>query len=126
MNPIDQTTFGVKNGNCFSACVATILDLPIEEVPIFVEKENWWGAFLEWLKPRGYYALCWHLKNKDKSLLDSYGINILGGKSPRGDFLHAVVADGSKIVHDPHPSRDGIGELSDFTIIVKGIAYEEE
>jgi hypothetical protein len=120
MKFVDQTTFGEKNGNCFSACVASILELPIEDVPIFVEVKNWWGEFLSWLKPRGYYALCYHLKDCDKSVLDDYEINILSGKSPRGDFLHAVVANGSKILHDPHPSRDGIGELSDFIIIVKG------
>ena len=31
------------------------------------------------------------------------GYHILSGKSPRGEFLHSVVANGEDIVHDPHP-----------------------
>jgi len=34
MNLIDQTTFG-EEGNCFAACVATVLGMRLEEVPDF-------------------------------------------------------------------------------------------
>lgn len=35
---------------------------------------------------------------------------IATGPSPRGDFLHCVIADAStgEILHDPHPSRAGL------------------
>lgn len=36
MKPIDQTTFGVPGGNCFSACVASLLELSIDDVPYFM------------------------------------------------------------------------------------------
>ena len=32
MKPVDQTSFGFPGGNCFSACVASILELPIDDV----------------------------------------------------------------------------------------------
>lgn len=121
MKFVDQTTFGEENGNCFSACIASILELNIEEVPTFVAEKNWYKAFTEWLKPRGYYSMYWNIKDYDESFLDDFGICILGGQSPRGDFLHAVVAEGRKVIHDPHPSRNGIGKLTDVMILVKGI-----
>ena len=39
---------------------------------------------------------------------------ILNGGSPRGEFAHCVVADAATgdIVHDPHPSRDGITSIT--------------
>lgn len=51
---------------------------------------------------------------------------ILTGKSPRGDWLHSVVWDMSlgKMVHDPHPSRDGILDLR--SIAVMAIDLEPE
>lgn len=123
MKPVDQTVFGWPGGNCFSACVASILELPIEEVPYFMgdpeEPHDAWGRRLDaWLRPRGLYAL--HFEN-DPTAADAYpisGLYILGGRSPRGDFAHAVVACGKRIVHDPHPSRAGIGAIDGFTLLV--------
>ena len=46
------------------------------------------------------------------------GLHVLAGGSPRGDYLHAVVARGSEIVHDPHPSRVGLMDHVDVTLIV--------
>lgn len=44
---------------------------------------------------------------------------IASGKSPRGDFLHSTVHLDGKLVHDPHPSRDGLdGEPTDFEFVV--------
>jgi hypothetical protein len=114
MKPVDQTTFGVGLGNCLSACVASLLHLPIEEVPHFGADDLWFQRLCDWLAPRGFYAMCIHY---DPDHVPS-GFYILGGKSPRGEFLHAVVANGRTIVHDPHPSRDELDSRVDYTIII--------
>lgn len=125
MRPVDQTTFGIPRGegfevgNCFSACVASLLELPIEDVPTFVTCEPgdrliWRTHFLSWLKPRGYYALTFQY-NEDIHCMPE-GFCILGGQSPRGS--HAVVADKLTIVHDPHPSRAGLITREDFTVLI--------
>lgn len=114
MKPVDQTTFGVNVGNCMSACVASILHLPIEEVPFFGADSSWFKRFSEWLAPLGYYPMCIHY-NPDHL---PAGFYILGGKSPRGDFMHAVVANGNTIVHDPHPSRDELDSRIDCTVLI--------
>lgn len=114
MKPIDQTTFGHPGGNCFSACVASLLEIEIEAVPYFMGVQDWVPGFAKWLERYGYYPVFvsqaptddWHPK----------GFYILGGQSPRGP--HAVVARGLEVVHDPHPSRDGLSKIEDCTLLV--------
>lgn len=117
MKPVDQTSFGYPEGNCFSACVASILELPIAEVPHFGADETWFDTLSSWLRLRGLWAFMVHASERDHRLL-LRGHYILSGRSPRGDFLHAVVAHGDMIVHDPHPSRAGLLTMVDAVILV--------
>lgn len=114
MRPVDQTKFGVPEGNCFSACVASILHLPLGDVPPFCKYEDWWERLNAWLRTRGFYAMV--LRYSDD--MPPNGFHILSGKSPRGDFQHSVVARGIEIVHDPHPSRAGIETRADQIVIL--------
>jgi hypothetical protein len=124
MIPIDQTTFGIPEGNCFSACVASLLHLPIAEVPNFCKAgyenpdrqgpDDWPRNFIRWLQARGFFPVF----AKGTPPYEFYGnfFWIAGGTSPRGP--HAVVMYGDRMVHDPHPSRVGIEEVEDWTILV--------
>lgn len=117
MKPVDQDKFGSPGGNCFSACVASLFEIPLEEVPYFMDSPNWWDSFLEWLETRGWTALS--LPLVDSSMVPP-GLHILSGQSPRFTrrSLHAVVAKGRKIVHDPHPDRAGIVTREDAVVLV--------
>ena len=113
MIPVDQTLFGVPGGNCFAACVASILELDINDVPYFMEDEQWKPRFNHWIW-RNYLIVPSYFS------LTRYGwypsdIHILHGKSPRGN--HCVVARGSKIIHDPHPSRKGLISIREATVL---------
>lgn len=116
---VDQTTFGFPGGNCFSACIATLLGLPLADVPYFMEPEDWWDGFLEWLRPRGLYALCFPLKDQGWR---PPGYHVLSGRSPRRpddpNAHHSVVARGDEIIHDPHPSRDGLLAHLDVIVLI--------
>lgn len=114
MTPVDQTTFGLPGGNCFSACVATLLDLPIDAVPWFNGADDWFGAFNVWLRQYGLYALTFRYKIPISRFPGYY---ILGGQSPRGS--HAVVAKGMDIVHDPNPTRAGLVTREDCTLLIQ-------
>jgi hypothetical protein len=119
MKPVDQTTFGPRDGNCFSACIASILELPISEVPWFMggQDDRWMERnLLPWLAPRGLYAICFGLRGPDDWVPPGY--YIVGGESARGGCLHSVVALAGKTVHDPHPSRAGVKSHDDGTILV--------
>src|SRR5262245_45006179 len=98
MKPVDQTVFGLPHGNCFAACVASVIELPIEKVPNFVlEGDRWFDAAAEWLDERGYTLLwvkrdavaCGYLD--PRPLINAGHYLIVSGTSPRGEFLHCVI-----------------------------------
>ncbi len=116
MKPLDQTIL-VGNpegrpGNCLQACVASILELSLEEVPHFVENEEveWQHAMIQWFKEKGYSIF------GTDGLYKPTGYCIACGLSERG-FRHAVVWKDGELIHDPHPSRAGILETDWFYII---------
>lgn len=116
MKPVDQNKFGVPGGNCFSACVATILEIPLQEVPYFMSDDlagrEWIAKLGAWLRPRGLYPMILSANAKVP------GIHIVHGGSPRGEGTHAVVGVGDTVVFDPHPSRAGIRNVTEKTILV--------
>jgi hypothetical protein len=96
------------------------LEIPLDEVPYFMgdkppgETNDWFRGFLDWLRPRGYWAIPLQVGNG----WTPEGLCILSGKSPRGDWLHSVIADGLSVAHDPHPSRAGIETMVDVVVLV--------
>jgi hypothetical protein len=107
MRPVDQTTYGVRIGNCFSACIASILELPIEDVPSFASYgEGWTWQLLGWLVARDLSMTYYDIEHGDRV---PPGFSIAGGPSTRfAGQKHACVAHDGNVIHDPHPSRDGL------------------
>lgn len=110
MNKVMQTRTDEK-GNCFSACLATMLGLQIEDVPNFFDLSDgdddlWWASVREWLKPRNLGLLT---INANQELLYKFpgAYLIVAGKSIR-DRYHAVIYKNGEMVHDPHPSNAGL------------------
>lgn len=121
MKRIKQTKFGPTDGNCFAACIASLLEVPIEEVAIDIQGDNWWQSLQDCLKPKNLFFLEVRLDVAVKyPLYEMDGILcVFTGKSPR-DFKeaesvnHAVVGminsrPGDSVVfdyvHDPHPDN---------------------
>lgn len=111
MKPVYQTIYEPPLGNCLQAGVASILELTLEEVPNFAEVQGpkWWDRYAEWMKEQnGLYPLYLKVFGDDDPLLkELQGYHLIVGKSPRGDWLHVVVAKDGKVVHDPNPQGDG-------------------
>ena len=43
-------------GDCLRACLASIFELPLEEVPhVAASPRGWWSATQDWLRPRGLW-----------------------------------------------------------------------
>lgn len=122
MIPVDQTVFDDGYGNCLSACVASILELPIADVPNFRESPEPESALRTWLAQRGWSVFQYTVATADDLASTHFNTGpgvyvILGGAGPRTNAQgrpkqHAVVGRaagyGVKIVHDPHPSRLGL------------------
>jgi hypothetical protein len=119
VRPVDQTAYGIYDGNCFSACLASILEISIEVVPLFLG--SYWDDFLPWLADRGLGASCYR---KSESCVP-LGYSIAGGSSKRfAGRMHACVAYNGMIVHDPHPSRDGLPYGIDEYLVIHGFNGE--
>lgn len=113
VKPVDQTVLDHVRGNCFSACVASILELTIADVPFFMEPENWWPGFVKWCEERDVAAV-YHTGTDYVPA----GYSIAGGPSPSdGNTHHACVAHDGVIVHDPHPARLGLAQINDYITI---------
>lgn len=131
MKRIDQTIFGDKTGNCFAACLASLLEVPIESLPIDPSAELWFQTTQDALKPFGLYFL--EVRLDVAVSYPMYAMKdrlcVMTGKSPRGEFWHAVVGrvdhDDTQdkvlfdVIHDPHPSRRGIENVKALGFLVK-------
>ena len=124
MTPVDQTRFG-DEGNCFAACLASILECPLESVPDPMEihraGQNWRRAISAWLRTIHGLEYIEIKRGADGwTMLMPPSFHVIGGKSPRGtECGHAVVGFRGAMVHDPHPSRQGILDVEDFGFFVK-------
>ena len=98
-----------RMGDCLRAAVATLLQIPPDRVPHFAESSDWLGALLAFRDGLHYFTL---QKGYWPPHMETALPWVIGcGRSPRG-VMHAVIlsaADGS-LIHDPHPSRDGLSE----------------
>jgi hypothetical protein len=124
MKKVYQIVFNDGTGDCFRACVASIFELSIEEVPNFWEQtqnvDDFWELNDKWISDNmGFRAITFRFIEEDKHLTDGI-LCIACAKSPRGNGKvdHAVVwRDG--IVHDPHPSGVGLAEAPGaFTLFI--------
>lgn len=122
MTPTRQTIFVATNpkgrGNCQSAAMASILDLPLSEVIDTASDEcrdgGFWRTINMWLAERGLKLES--VDPDDPRLQGRYSIGC--GPSPRGPFHHAVVCKNGRMVFDPHPSDDGLIKIESHDLIV--------
>lgn len=133
MIPIDQqfphSPEARVAGDCYRACVASILELSREAVPHFMEDFPSADEFARresrWLGEVGWRVITFAVAApnaaatpKVEAVLEMMGEHnpaltyILGGQSSRADVNHCVVCQGGQVVHDPHPSRLGISRPS--------------
>jgi hypothetical protein len=116
MKPVEQTRYGFPDGNCFAACVASILELPLEETDfIGAAAEDWWTRWLTWLAERNLTLFHWP---HEEGNFSPPGWSILGtlpphlkGTAPDKDYEvgHAVVAFNGQPVWNPNPTFTDLG-----------------
>jgi len=119
MKPVYQTKFGDGEGNCFAACIASLLEIDIDSIPDFYQlyKNEWWLKFIEWIEPFGLTPIM--LNDDPTNKLPIHNCYYLvGGMSPRG-IGHSVIYLNGNLVHDPHPNGEGLSEIWDTIIFVR-------
>ncbi len=114
MKPVQQTKLyskdGINNGNCYAACIASLLDLPLWMVPPFEDmfgRDDWRVRVNEWLN-RIFGLEIVHIQGHPIEELPEF--YIASGKSARGVY-HSVIYSNGVMVHDPHYSNSGIASV---------------
>ena len=112
----NQTILG-KNGDCFRTCIACLLNVEPIDVPHVYENPLTTGKEGEilmnnYLKQFDIYFIHLPISGDYKAVtnwMKSYNPNyyLLSGESSRGN-THVVIMQEDKMIHDPHPSNDGL------------------
>jgi hypothetical protein len=107
-----------REDGCYAACLATILGVPLDEVPhpsAWELMQNHWHEYAnrvhQWLQQRGYFRV-WIPK-----FWEPAGLSVVHGTSPRA-IGHCVVACDGRMVHDPYPSGGGLTEIEGYEVLI--------
>jgi len=127
MIKVDQMIFKPPLGNCLQACVASVMELPLEAVPNFSQyfgREDWYETVAEFLKPYGLYPIELHQPKEGWGNFAPMGYHLITGHSPRGRYHHTIVGYRGKPIHDPYPG--GNCELEDVTSYMVFVSLMEK
>jgi hypothetical protein len=109
MKKVYQNRFGgeaapvEKRGNCAQACIASILELPLEEtfdISAYGDDE-FYDCLTGWLNKKGYHMICFPYLDIHNQPLRLPGYYIIGGTQLASGVKHVEVAYNGEIVHDP-------------------------
>jgi len=119
-------------GDCWRACIASVFELKLEEVPHFAELWNGYGKrtactkYWRFLIKHNYIPYAYELDKPTKPEKVEYPV-ILNedleyyfavGESPRG-VDHMVIYKDGVMVHDPHPDNNGLVNIKYWEILVE-------
>jgi len=123
MIKIFQTRFGGldkptnEQGNCFQACIASILEIPLKEAfdctpygpsekGTPVEKDSWYVDFNKWLAERGLASIYLECSRVVPAVTQILGYHLAEVKSTtlKNGESHCVVIHNGNLVHDPNPN----------------------
>ena len=94
-------------GDCFSACLASILELDIDDVPHFTKynlsDDDFWSLVKKWIIRQGYSFLHIPFDGDPRQFFGDSNPNIyyiLCGCNEDG-IPHSIVCKGNEMIHDP-------------------------
>lgn len=106
MKPVDQTKTldGGERGNCLAACLASLFECKLDDVPALEELPPgaWKIAMAQWASSLGKELI---KRDPDQYCPDVHYIAV--GLSDRGN-RHATIGLNGVVVHDPHSARKGL------------------
>lgn len=124
MIPVYQTMTVANDGqgNCFNACVASILELPLRDVaPIYPKDPDYWDRWMAWFAERGLELEPYGVNEPPKgwSIASGIGFRIYpdGHEKAGRPIRHACVSFNGEILHDPFPGGKGLVKITGFTAL---------
>lgn len=121
MIPVNQTDSTKERGNCQQACVATLFNLELEQVPNFrlFDDDKWWPEFLDFIWGLGFEVIKYVEDNSE--IIPTVNGYVLGTiETGYGvEYGHQVIVDTKGlIIHDPMPNNpcNGKNVITDGTL----------
>jgi hypothetical protein len=109
-----QTILDGERGDCYRACLASILELALEDVPHVCLHADWRERTVAFLRPFGLGLLTVNVFPEDyprELFPDAW--HVMAGPGQRG-VRHAVVGRRAIMLHDPHPSGAGLLSIEEY------------
>jgi hypothetical protein len=112
-----QTDFSRETGNCLQACVASMLEVSLDQVPNFAKYgECWFVRLREYLRYWGLDGLYVSYPQEEQlqqMVPQVTAIAIIPVKDAGENDYHAVITNHTQIIHDPNPN--GVDLVMDVT-----------
>ena len=111
MIPVFQTKFGGEDaseedqGNCMAACLASIFEVGLDDVPDFtgsIMSGGWYFYLERWLKNRNLSVLM--LPGKPQHVPAGYAMACVNSETLPAPIEHMVVVLNGWLAHDPNPN----------------------
>lgn len=119
MRPVFQTRYRRPEGNCLMACIASLLEIPLESCPdLHVAEqrgEHYWAVMADFVRARGFQPVWMTPEYLAGSVPIGYAA--VAGRGARGDD-HVCVAHDGRIVHDPLPYGGGLLDVKGWIVLV--------
>ena len=122
MKPVHQTTFGGEDapeseqGNCMAACLASIFECTLADVPDFtgsIVSGGWFFHLQKWLATRNLSLLM--LRRPAVDIPAGFAMASVDSET-LGPGAHMVVLEAGKVVHDPNPRAKRKPGVDDYVI----------
>jgi hypothetical protein len=123
MKPVFQDKFGEKDGNCLEAAIASVLEIPLSDVPKNRDSRHWWD-YQDFLAKYGLVALDIDASSFGKADKQRLGYHLINGESPRINAWHVLVGYRGMPVHDPFPG--GVCKLDSIETYTLFVALLDE
>lgn len=109
-----------QHGNCLSAVLASLLGIPIEQVPVFADTKTWRHDLNRWLRPMG---LAYLELQPGAAWMADFGIEglhheVYGLTRRSKETLHACVGIDGEVVFDPHPDSTGLVAQEGLSVFI--------
>jgi hypothetical protein len=125
---VRQTIFDMAKGNALQACIASILRMELHQVPNFVTfGDSAYDELRRFLAQHGMGFVKIELKNANLPFAP-FGTNslcVMAGRSPRGNYRHAIVGKlttnsvSPQPFYDPHPEQTMLKSYDWVGLLVK-------
>lgn len=124
MIKVIQTKYGVE-GNCFAACIASLFEIEIDNIPFLTDYKDW-GEYLNalnnFLRDKFEVILLygefeiWQEYLKDNFMESHY---IVSGDSNKEGLEHAVIFKNGELNHNPNDRGTEIINIKHVYIFLK-------